>query len=157
MRNNRVKLSADQREDFVLWVEDRLYWYKIAQKSEREKELRWERMNEEDIGEDWSEEKREGWERLQQRIQAHENLTGEAKIAWEKEVEECYQRIKKEAEESRQEDRAMFALLPKFVKRTIKNKDEFLEGTVRMSKKTVNRLKITCLIHRAILLLGKDE
>ena len=139
------KLSNEQREELMIWAEDRLQLYRVNNKWKQEEEME----NKIETCDDLSKEKREGWIKLKDRLGIQEGIDkARRKRA------KLYAELSARIEEQEPKNNELYALMPKYVKRTIKDKDEFMQGI--MSKKTLKRLKILCLRCRAILLFQEE-
>ena len=139
------KLSNEQREELMIWAEDRLQLYRVNNKWKQEEEME----NKIETCDDLPEEKREGWIKLKDRLGIQERID-KARRKRAKLYAELTARI----EEQEPKNNELYGLMPKYLKRTIKDKDEFMQGI--MSKKTLKRLKILCLRCRAILLFQEE-
>ncbi|MBQ8284548.1 MAG: hypothetical protein IJX75_05610 [Clostridia bacterium] len=145
MWNRKRKMANERRKKLLTWIEEIL---ELSRKS-REWETQEEYARQIIECKGWSKEMKASWAKVRERLDIQDR-----REEIKKEKAEYYAELKIKVKEKEEKNDEMYARLPKSIKRTIKNKDEFMQGI--MSKKTLKRLKILCLRCRAILLFQEE-
>ena len=145
MWNRKRKMVNERRRKLLLWIEEIL---KLSRKW-REWKIQEEYARQMIECKGWSKEMKASWTKVRERLDIKDR-----REEIKKEKAEYYAELKIKVKEKEEKNDEMYALMPKYVKRTIKDKDEFMQGV--MSKKTLKRLKILCLRCRAILLFREE-
>ena len=145
MWNRKRRMANERRRKLLTWIEEIL---ELSRKS-REWEIQEEHARQIIECKGWSKEMKASWAKARERL-GIEDQREDIK----KEKAEYYAELKIKVKEKEEKNEEMYARLPKCIRRTVKDKEGFMQGIMR--KKTLNRLKITYLKNKAILLFREE-
>ena len=145
MWNRKRKMANERRRKLLLWLEEIL---KLSRKW-REWKIQEEYARQIIECKGWSKEMKASWGKVRERLEIQDR-----REEIKKEKAEYYEELKIKVREKEEQNDEMYARLPKCIRRTVKNKEGFMQGIMR--KKTLNRLKIRYLINKAILLFQEE-
>jgi len=145
MWNRKRKMANERRRKLLNWIEEIL---ELSRKW-REWEIQEEYARQIIECKGWSKEMKASWEKVRERLGIKDR-----REEIKKEKAEYYAELKIKVKEKEEKNDEMYARLPKSIKRTVKDKEAFMQGIMR--KKTLNRLKITYLKNKAILLFREE-
>ena len=145
MWNRKRRMANERRKKLLTWIEEIL---ELSRKA-REWEV-WEEQARQRIEcKGWSKEMKASWAKVRERLDIQDRRED-----IKKEKAKYYEELKIQVKEKEEKNNEMYARLPKSIKRTVKDKEGFMQGVMR--KKTLNRLKITYLKNKAILLFREE-
>lgn len=145
MWNRKRKMANERRKKLLIWIEEIL---ELSRKW-REWEIQEEYARQMIECKGWSKEMKASWAKVRERLGIKDR-----REEIKKEKAEYYAELKIKVKKKEEKNDEMYARLPKSIKRTVKDKEGFMQGIMR--KKTLNRLKITYLKNKAILLFREE-